>query len=194
MIVENHEKILIEGLKEKNEKIFDYVFHLYYSSLVVYCRQIISDHQTAEDIVQGFFLKIWSNSHALHIDQSLKSYFFKSVRNRSLDYLRQQKVKAEVEKKIIDEKIATIHNHHFFVETELRQYIDAALEKLPPVCHEIFVMNRFEGLKPKVIAEKKGISVRTVEGHIGKALKIMKKELEQFFPSFLVMIILKSIV
>lgn len=194
MAIENHEKILIEGLKEKNEKIFDYLFHLYYSSLVVYCRNIISDHQASEDIVQGFFLYLWSNSQVLEIGQSLKSYFFASVRNRSLDYLRHQKVKAKVEKDLIAEDISTNHDHHYLLETELRQYIDAALAKLPSVCREIFVMNRFDGLKPKAIAEKKGISVRTVEGHIGKALKIMKKELEQFFPSILVMIILKSIV
>jgi RNA polymerase sigma-70 factor (ECF subfamily) len=79
------------------------------------------------------------------------------------------------------------------LETELRQYIDKALDKLPPVCREVFVMNRFEGLRPAEIAEKKGISVRTVEGHIGKALKIMKTELEQFLPATLVMLILKTI-
>lgn len=193
MAVENHEKILIEGLKERNEKIFDYLFHLYYSSLVVYCRQIIFDHQAAEDIVQGFFLKLWSNSQSIQIDQSIKSYFLTSVRNRSLDYLRHQKVKAKVEENLISEEINTNHDHHYLLETELRQYIDAALAKLPPVCCEVFMMNRFDGLKPKDIAEKKGISVRTVEGHIGKAIKIMKKELEQFLPSILVMIILKSI-
>jgi len=66
------------------------------------------------------------------------------------------------------------------------------MEKLPPVCREVFYMNRFEGLKPAEIAEKKDISVRTVETHIGKALKILRIELAGYLPSSLVAIVLSS--
>lgn len=189
---EIHEKILVEGIKEHNEKVFDYLFHLYYSSLVVFCEKMVSDRDVAEDIVQGFFVSLWLNSNDIQINQSIKSYFFTSVRNRSFDHLRHQKVKDKAEKRLLEEG-KTHDDHNFMLETELRQYIDKALDKLPPVCREVFVMNRFEGLRPAEIAEKKGISVRTVEGHIGKALKIMKTELEQFLPASLVILILKTI-
>lgn len=189
---EIHEKILVEGIQEHNEKVFDYLFHLYYSSLVVFCEKMVSDRDVAEDIVQGFFVFLWLNSNDIQINQSIKSYFFTSVRNRSFDHLRHQKVKDKAGKRLLEES-KTHDDHNFMLETELRQYIDKALDKLPPVCREVFVMNRFEGLRPAEIAEKKGISVRTVEGHIGKALKIMKTELEQFLPATLVMLILKTI-
>ncbi len=83
---EIHEKILVEGIKEHNEKVFDYLFHLYYSSLVVFCEKMVSDRDVAEDIVQGFFVSLWLNSNDIQINQSIKSYFFTSVRNRSFDH------------------------------------------------------------------------------------------------------------
>ena len=189
----NHERILIEGLLEGNEKIFDYLFHLYYSGLVVYVEHYVSDKIVAEDIVQDFFVKLWINHKTLSIKQSLRSYFFTSVKNRAIDYLRHQQVKEAVEKKMLKETELVSGNQEQLLESELRVYIDKALDKLPPVCREIFVMNRFEGLKPAEIAAKKGISVRTVETHIGKALKIMRTELEKYLPASLVTLIINSL-
>ena len=189
----NHERILIEGLMEGNEKIFDYLFHLYYSGLVVYVDHCVSDKVVAEDIVQDFFVKLWLHHTTLSIKQSLRSYFFASVRNRAIDYLRHQQIKEAAEKRMMKESESVSGNQEQLLESELRVYIDRALDKLPPVCREIFVMNRFDGLKPVEIAAKKGISVRTVEAHIGKALKIMRIELEKYLPISLVTLIIKSL-
>ncbi|MDA3927414.1 MAG: sigma factor-like helix-turn-helix DNA-binding protein, partial [Prolixibacteraceae bacterium] len=71
--------------------------------------------------------------------------------------------------------------------------INQAIDKLSPVCKEVFLMNRFEGMKPTEIAEQKKISIRTVEKHIGKALKILRKELHQHIPTVLLAIILGNI-
>jgi len=187
-----HEKILLEGLKEGNEKIFDYIFHYYYSGLVVFVQKYVPDQDVAEDIVQALFVKLWISRAELSINSSLKSYLFSSVKNRCIDYIRHEDTKGKVEKKLIERLSGITDERNLLVESELREKINSAMEKLPPVCREVFYMNRFEGLKPAEIAEKKDISVRTVETHIGKALKILRIELAGYLPSSLVAIVLSS--
>ena len=192
MSVNYHEKILIDALKEGNQQVFDYLFHLYYSGLVVFAIKYVENRETAEDIVQDIFVNIWLKRESINISQSLKSYFFTSVRNRSLDYLRQMKVKLRVnELNKLEEN--PIQPDDFIIESELRELLNNAINKLPPTCKEIFLMNRFEGIAPNNIAIQKNISVRTVEGHIGKALKILRTELGNHLPLFIAGIILEKL-
>jgi RNA polymerase sigma-70 factor, ECF subfamily len=193
MTTQKHDQILIEGLNEGNEKIFDYLFHLYYSGLVVYAKKFISEQAAAEDIVQEIFVSLWINRKSFYISQSIKSYLFTAVKNRSIDYIRHKMVTSQVEKTLAEKMEISYSEDNLLIESELRSLIHAAIHKLPPVCQEIFIMNRFEGLKPAEIAEKKGISVRTVEGHIGKALRLMRVELEAYLPASLVTVLLNLI-
>lgn len=188
----HHEHVLIEGLKEGNERIFDYLFHLYYSSLVVYAQKLIENRDAAEDLVQDLFVKVWMNKSSIEISQSLRSYFFASVKNRCFDYLRHHKIKLKTEQELILQNRDASEETNFLLESELQQQIQNAIDKLPPVCREVFVMNRFDGLKPAEIAVQKGISVRTVETHIGKALRLLRAELEEYLPTALVSVILNS--
>ncbi|MFA9390743.1 MAG: RNA polymerase sigma-70 factor [Prolixibacteraceae bacterium] len=193
MVVSNHDYILLEGLKEGNVKIYDYIFHFHYSGMVVFVQKYIPDQAVADDIVQDFFVKLWINREHLNIETSLKSYFFASLKNRCIDHLRHEVIKGKAEKNLL-EKVENLNDErNLLIESELRDQINLAIDKLPPACKEIFIMNRFEGLKPAEIALKKGISVRTVETHIGKALKILKRELSLYLPASLVAILLGSI-
>ncbi len=189
----HHEQILIEGLKEGNKRIFDYLFHLYYSGLVVYAIKYVENKDVAEDIVQDFFVKVWTSRASIQIDLSLKSYFFVSVRNRCFDWLRKHQLKIKTEQELQLRNQNTLVEASFLLESELQQQIQNAIDKLPPVCREIFVMNRFDGLKPMEIASLKNISVRTVETHIGKALRLLRCELEEYLPAALVAVLLNSL-
>lgn len=193
MTINKNDLILIKGLNQGNRIIYDYLFHLYYSGLVTYVRSIIKNNQDAEDIVQDFFVSIWINREKINISKSIKSYFFTSVRNRSIDYIRKQKTKPEQTPVLPEHLSEPDISHNYLIESELRDMIDAAISKLPTVCREIFLLNRFEGIKPSEIAEKKGISVRTVEAHIGKALKIMKCELGKYMPLSMALLLLNQL-
>lgn len=185
-----HEEILIEGLKEGNTKIFDYLFHYYYSGLVVFVFRLVEDMDLAEDIVQDFFFRLWLNHKELVIRQSVKSYFFSSVKNKSLDVLKRKKIGVKVEKEVAYIRSgAWKEEQNFLVQAELEERIREAIDKLPEKCRKVFLMNRFEGIKPAEIAKRENISVRTVEGHIGKAIRILRTELEPYFPSFFILIL-----
>jgi len=185
------EIILQQGLAEGNVRIFDYLFHHYYSGMVVFAMKLVNEKEVAEDIVQEFFFKLWSEREKRSINQSLKSYFFSSVRNRCLDHLRHKKVCEKADSFIAREMQQNIfEEHNFLVESELRERIHDAISKLPEKCRKIFVMNRLEGFKPSEISEKENISVRTVEGHIGKALKLLREELQPYLPAYIIALLI----
>jgi RNA polymerase sigma-70 factor (ECF subfamily) len=189
----SHDTILIEGLKEGNVKLYDYIFHYYYSGLVVFVQKYIPESNVAEDIVQDFFVKLWINRQRLKIDTTLKAYFFTSIKNRCIDHLRHEIMKGKAEKHILEKLQVVTDEQNLLIESELLERINFAVGKLPPVCREVFMLNRFEGLKPAEIALQKGISVRTVETHIGKALKILRNELSRYLPASFIAIVLETI-
>lgn len=185
------EEILQQGLAEGNVKIFDYLFHYYYSGLVVFAMKLVVEKEIAEDIVQDFFYKLWSEREKHSINSSLKSYFFSSVRNRCLDHLRHNKVSEKAGVFLAQQMEQDAYDEsNYLVEEELRERIHDAIGKLPEKCRKIFVMNRLEGLKPTEIAEKENISVRTVEGHIGKASKLLRKELQSYLPAYIITLLI----
>jgi len=185
-----HEQILVDGLKEGDLKIFDYLFHYYYSGLVVFAFRYIENMQAAEDLVQDFFFQLWLNREKTVIRQSLKSYFFSAVKNKSLDFLKHQKIEQRTEAELKYLRSDSAEEQQFLVESELDEQVNKAIGKLPEKCRKIFMMNRFDGLKPDQIAAIENISVRTVEGHIGKAIRILLMELKPYFPDFMIMLLL----
>ena len=186
-----HERILIEGLIEGNVKIYDYLFSYYYSGLVAFATKYVEDKDQAEDIVQEFFFRLWKEREKLSINQSLKSYLFTSVKNRCFDAFRHKEVMNKARDYFKNMAVSEDSESDFLVESELRDQINQAIEKLPKKCRQVFVMNRFEGLKPDEIAEKENISVRTVEGHIGKALKLLRNELQPYLPAYILAMLLE---
>ncbi|MCK9206965.1 MAG: RNA polymerase sigma-70 factor [Salinivirgaceae bacterium] len=193
-MINPQESILIEGLQEGNKKIFDYLFHCYYSGLVVYAIKYVTEKEAAEDLVQDFFFKLWMQHKQLTINQTIKSYFFVSVKNRCLDYLRHSEIKQKASdyfSSVREESITDAND--FLVEAELSSRIEKALNNLPEKSRQVFIMNRFNGFSPKEIAEKENLSIRTVEGHIGKALKLLRLELEPYLPELLLIMVIQNL-
>lgn len=174
------EKYLISGLKTKNKIIFDFVFTYYYSGLCAYARKWVDNPNVAEDIVQDFFVRLWSNSAKLEITSSLKSYFFASVKNKALDHLKHVKIKEGYERKMIGSLKEEDHANWEFTESELADLIEKGMQKLPPRCREIFTLSRFQGKDNESIARQLGISKRTVELQVSNALKILRIELKDY--------------
>lgn len=182
------EQYIISGLKNRNKVIFDLVFTFYYSGLCSFANRYLNDSKTAEDLVQDFFVRLWTNSEALIISSSLKAYFFACIKNQALDYLKHQAVKDRYAKNATKAvKITKPDELWEFTETELREIIEKAMMKLPPRTNEIFVMSRFNGFSNDQIAESLNISKRTVEVQISNALKVLRKELKDYLPVFLLL-------
>ena len=186
------EQYLINGLLTRNKVVFDFVFHYYYSGLCAYCERITGSRQVAEDIVQDLFVTLWVKSRQIQIKNSLKNYLFTSVKNRSLDHLKHEQKKLQKLGQLTGEdEIPENLSSLWFAEAELQPLVEKSLEKLPPRCREIFEFSRFEGLKNQEIADKLGLSKRTVELQVSHALKQLRTDLKDYLPLFLLMYLLQ---
>ena len=180
------DQIIIDGLERRDKVVFDYIFNYYYSSLCAFSMQYIDNRNAVEDLVQDFFVYFWVEAPQLKIKTSLKSYLFTAIKNRCLDYQKHHKIAEKYRNFILFSAEKDDNStEHFFAESELRQAIQTSLGKLPPRCREIFEYSRLQGLSNQEIAEKLDISKRTVELQISNALKILRKELADFLPFWL---------
>ena len=180
--------LLIEGLKRRDKLVFDYIFNYYYSSLCTFSLQYLNDRNPVEDLVQDFFVSLWIEAPRLQINSSLKSYLFAAIKNRCLDHQKHQIVTQKYRTFILfSNDNGNDSTDQYFAESELRIAIQKSLEKMAPRCREIFELSRNYGFSNQEISEKLGISKRTVELQISNSLKILKKELVEFLPLWLVL-------
>jgi RNA polymerase sigma-70 factor (ECF subfamily) len=140
----------------------------------------------AEEIVQEVFIKLWERREELEFNSSVKSYLFRAVHNTSLNYLRHLKVREE-HRQYAEERhqLLSMEYSDGLEEKELENRIWDAIGRLPEQCARIFQMSRFEGLKYREIADKLGISPKTVEVQMGKALRRLREDLKDYLPTLL---------
>jgi RNA polymerase sigma-70 factor (ECF subfamily) len=175
------EKDLIMRLKSGDQTAFELLFHFYYPGLVIYSTQFTTDRAEAEEIVQDFFVRFWQKHQNILPADSLKNYFFSSVKNSSLNLLKHRKIEEKYLKQLNDlSNSHLVYNEDLYLETELQEKIKKAIDLLPEKCREIFIMSRINGLKNEEIATELNLSKRTVETQISKALKVLRVELKDY--------------
>ncbi|WP_317047008.1 RNA polymerase sigma-70 factor [Spirosoma aerolatum] len=177
------EQDVITAIRSGSERDFEAVFRQHYASLCRYARQLLPDPDEAEEEVQAMFLAIWEKREGLLISVSLKSYLYRSVHNRCLNRLKHAAVRDEHRDYIhhIGEETAESPAQRVIGE-ELAHQIQRAIQKLPEQCRLVFTLSRYEELRYGEIAEQLGISIKTVENQIGKALRILRAELSEYLP------------
>ena len=159
---------------------FESLFRSSYVSLVRYAKTLIKDHDTAEEIVQDLFFRLWQDREKLKIESSLNGYLFRSVHNRCLHYIEHSRVVSRHVDEMSNRQSETQESPSDILNyKELQEKVARILEKLPERCGKIFTMSRFDGLKYTEIAEKLSVSIKTVEANMGRALKEFRKELTQ---------------
>lgn len=173
--------LIIKKIKEGDIKAFESLFKLYYSPLSLYAASITGNMDTAEEIIQDLFYTIWRDKEHLQILYSLKSYLYKSIRNRSLQYLEHKKIENKYNDFVLSGKPQTGTSPQDEVEyKELERIINLTISSLPDRRQQIFKMHRFQGFKYTEIAEQLSLSVKTVEAEMTKALNSLRKEVENY--------------
>ncbi len=156
-------------------KDFEHLFRLHYQRLCSYAYSIIKNEGSSEDIVQEVFIRIWEKQKMEIGTDKLRFYLFAAVRNNCLTWL--QKNKKSIIQELNDEDGSDeikIQIEQDVTETDPKMLIAKAMEQLPPKCREVFVLSRISGQKYQQIADTLGISVKTVENQMGKAIKVLK--------------------
>jgi len=185
---------IITRLRQSDPSIFQWLYKEYYVALCTYAKKFTRDSQSAEEVVQDAFLKIWENRETLIIRESLIAYLYRTVQNNCLNYLRHLQVINKFNEYYTEKlheameyySITQENGLSVFIANELEDKIYEAIEKLPAECREIFKLSRFENLKNGEIAELKGITLNTVQKQISIALGKLREALKPFLSLIIV--------
>lgn len=174
------------ALRNGDETIFEEVFRSYYPALCRYARSILNEPEAAKETVQQTFIAIWEKRENIHFSVSLKAYLYRAVHNRCLNEIEKQKVRREYASDHLQQpETAAMPADAPQRQKELQTLIREAIDRLPEQCGKIFRLSRFEEMKYAEIAEHLGISIKTVENQMGKALRLMREELKEYLPVLL---------
>jgi len=162
---------------EKDRRAFEELFKSYFVPLISFSKRILLSEDDAREVVHQVFINLWEKWNETDHTTSLKSYLFTSVRNRSLNVIRDRKKFTSEE---VPEQTGEWDVSALLEAMELEEKIRGAIAVLPGKCREIFELNRFDGLRYNEIANRLGISVKTVENQMSKALKILRDQLAKY--------------
>lgn len=183
-MITDSDKVKLLALKQGDEKVFESVFKDFYAPLCLHARRYLIDSDVAEEVVQDMFFKMWERRDTLAINTSLAAYLFKSITNHALNHIKYQRHAQKYQEFIgfrTDENIA-ISPHDALVHNDLERQLLGAIKLMPDRRKMIFEMSRLEGLRYNEIAEKLGISIKTVEIQMSKALEFMREKLSDYLP------------
>ena len=176
-------------LSKRDEAAFEQVFKTHYKNLHAYAFTILKDEDEAEEMVQQVFFKLWERSEHLSFSGPIAAYLYRAVHNESLNFIKHQKVKAGHQLHVAySMKNKSEQASPKMIRKELENKFREALNELPEQCRTVFQLSRFEDMKYKEIADKLDISVKTVENHMGKALKLLRTKLVDFLPLLLILL------
>lgn len=200
--MDSDQTYITRKLQEGDEDTYIFLFRKYYAPLCSYARRYVGRKDVAEEIVSETFFNIWQNRAKLEIHLSVKGYLFHAVCNNSLNYLR----KLKKEEKLEDYFRCTSSENIGFTITsddelpseslilkDLTATIEKAVGSLPSQQQAVFRLKRYDGKKNREIAEIMGLSVKTVEMHLAKALLTLRKRLKEYLPEFLIFMLLNDI-
>ncbi|MEO3407788.1 RNA polymerase sigma-70 factor [Mucilaginibacter sp. CAU 1740] len=171
----NHIQQLIAG----DEAAFDAIYEAYSSKVYRLAYRFLKDGQQSEEIVQECFINLWTNRQRLNAEGDMWLYLYVIAKRLSLNSLRQICQSRELSDKLVNH-IATVHNdtEEEMLVSDLEQYTERIINKLPRQQQLIFRLSRVEHLSHKEIADQLQISPNTVKNHMVEALKTLRSQLQ----------------
>lgn len=171
---------ILEMLKNNHSEAIDLLFRRHYRFVCKAAYRVLPDGHLIEDMAQDVFFELWKKRETLNITTSVRAYLKRAVINKTLNYIRGQRMKfSDVED----------HGHEMGMPAtalmdlqneELTAVLHKAIDDLPERCRIVFTLSRFEGYSYQQIATELDISTKTVENQISKALKLLRIALEKY--------------
>lgn len=180
-------KELVRRINEGDETAFKKLFYDYYHELCSLAGQITKSSEQARDVVQEVFLKIWCSRVNFRVKVSLDAYLYRSVRNQALNFREKQKSRERIKNNLSEQISNSAEENQIDLKRENQSEIVAEIWRIVKTMPErrrmVFTLSRQRGLTYKEISEVMDISQKTVEYHVGAALKdirgrLMPKEKE----------------
>jgi RNA polymerase sigma-70 factor (ECF subfamily) len=173
----------LDRLQAGDKRALQEIFQAYYPKVCQTILRLVKEPATAEDLAQEVFFRFWQKREKIQINSSVEAYLRRMAVNEGLGYLRSRKYfPEEIENQTHLSSGSNAEEQ--YLHTELEANIHQAIDGLPPKCREVFQLSRFEELTYQEIANAMGISIKTVENQMGKALKILRGHLSRYLHVF----------
>lgn len=187
------EKIIIKKLKAGDNEAYKYLYDYHYVALCKLSYYMLKDKIQAESIVSDVIFHLWEIRENLELVPPLRNYLIIAVRNKCLNYLALKQQEVEIRFSVMERAGIQLQNIipdnqqplGTLIKKELEHKIQEVIQKLPPVCKQVFMMSRFREMSYEEISQELGISVNTVKYHIKNALVVLKKEFGTFLCIFI---------
>ena len=172
---------LMREIKADNMFAFDLIYKKYSKKLYKFGYSLLKSHEETENLVQDVFLNLWENRNKVEKDSSIKSYIFAITYNSAISILRKKAMESKFVEylkslQIINEKPVNMELEY----TELTNKINEIVYALPQRQKEVYLLHKVEALKYSEIAVLLDISVNTIENHMSRALKTIRKKLGNY--------------
>lgn len=171
---------------------FGKLFLKYREKFIAIARSYVRDEVAAEDIVAESFTNFWDNRGTIELQTLPEAYILQTVKNRSLNYLRDKATKMRIEQKMQDNAyIAIMADVQALKSTDMGRIFSKDIEKIfmdfiatmPEMTRNIFMASRYDELTYQEIAERYGISQRKVKREIQNVLARMRVSLKDYLPA-----------
>ena len=186
----NKEDLFILGRMAQGDKnAFRFFFDKYYTDLCNFINYYINDAEMAEELAQDIYVYLWENREKIKIRSSFKSYLYSASKNKSLNYIRNEKIKQRLFKNYQEQQTDSGLPEESYLDTsQLQEILKKSIDSLPERCREIYILSREKELTHKEIAERLNLSPKSVENQIGIALKKMREQLQPFYEKIFLLV------
>lgn len=179
---------ITKKLKRGEKEAFKFVYEKFHNLLFHVSVEYVINEEDAKNIVQNAYLKLWESKEQLNDNSNIKNYLFTVVKNESLNHIKKLRNRnfsnnylLESELYYNQEALERLTPKHLEFE-ELKTTINKYISDLTPRCKQIFKLSRLEERKNKEIAAELGISIKSVEANITRALKHIRKGIREYLP------------
>lgn len=171
---------LIEKIRQGDRAAFDRIFRRFYAPMIRFCIRFVADQDIASELVQEFFVKLWTSRDKLNINTSFESYMMRCIQNNAITYINKERNHSEINLKVYTEEGEACDPSQELQSKNLETAYRKLLATMPEKRRLVFQASRFDGMKYAEIAEKYDLSQKTVEAHMSAAIKQLKDGLKDF--------------
>lgn len=179
---------IVRKIKSGDQYAFESLYRLFYPKLSYFSGQYLPDMDLAHSVVQDVFAELWEKRDTLQRDTNIEAWLFTVTKNKSLKQISKERSKQRYTDYLKNRQLDVSYqslaafNTENIVFAELQQKVELALTKLSPPVRLVFEKSRFDEKKNREIAEELGISIKTVEAHLSKSLRLLRAELKDYLP------------
>ncbi|WP_345232486.1 RNA polymerase sigma-70 factor [Olivibacter ginsenosidimutans] len=177
---------LLEHVQQNSEEAFTELYHRFWKKLFVVAANKLQDKAVAEELAQDLLADVWQRRHSIRITTTLQAYMAVSMKYKIIDYLAHLNHRQKYQAYIQSTGTSLDHGTEKWLNfEELRVRLEQYVNDLPEKCRLVYQLSKEQGYKNQQIAQEKGISEKTVEAHLTRALKVLRRKLSHFLFSLL---------